>query len=209
MELLSVLGIINDDYSALIGAGTGLVGATVGLVNLGRIRRDSKNRTRPYIFVEPVPGLHGDGAWDLRIANLGASMASDVRLSVSPVWTPTDEDDRHTPALKEVLNDSLTLPPGSHLRLMWRLDRPSDNGKRIVAGAPENSEITVAYKGDIDRRSRREGYTDTFKVRTDLGKAVPVPSTGAKLNGDEKGKELQNIDRALRALNAHVGELRR
>lgn len=209
MDLLSLLSTINDEYAGLIGAATGLVGATVGLVNLGHIRGDSKNRTRPYIFVEPTPGLHGDGAWDLRVANLGASIANDVRLSVSPAWGPVDKNDSHTPAIKEVLSKPFTLPPGSHLRLMWRLDRPGEKDKRILAGAPENTEITASYKGDIDRKSRRKGYIDKFSVRTDLGKAVPVPTTGSKLTGAENGKELQNIDRALRALTAHVGELRR
>lgn len=209
MDALSFLSTINDDYSSVIGVGTGLVAAWVGLANLKHLRTDSKNRSRPYIFVEPVPGLHGDGSWDLRIANLGASIANDVRLSVSPNWDPVDDEDRHTPAIKKVLENPITLPPGSRLRLMWRLDRPADNGKREVAGAPENTKIEVTYKGDLDRKSRARGYSDKFSVRTDLGVAVPVPTGGNKLIGREEGKELQNIDRALRALNRHVGELRR
>lgn len=209
MDMLSFLHTVNDDYSSVIGAGTGILAALIGLTNLNHLRTDSKNRSRPYVFVEPVPGLHGDGSWDLRIANLGASIANDVRLSVAQRWEPVDELDRHTPAIQKALKDPITLPPGSSLRLMWRLDRPADNDKRDLAGAPENTEITVTYKGVLDRKSRKRGYSDAFSIRTDLGIAVPVPTSGAKLNGNEEGKELRNIDRALRALNRHVGELRR
>lgn len=209
MDIFSFLRTVNDHYSGVIGAGTGIVAAWVGLKNLSHLRSDSKNRSRPYIFVEPVPGLHGDGSWDLRIANLGTSIANDVQLSVTPNWGPIDEFDRHTPAIQKALDAPITLPPGSSLRLMWRLDRPVDNGKREVAGAPENSEITVTYKGTLDRKSRNRGYSDEFFIRTDLGIAVPVPTSGNKLTGTEEGKELRNIERVLRALTRHVGELRR
>lgn len=209
MDILSILRVVNDDYSSVIGAGTGVIAAVIGLQNLVHLRKDSKSRSRPYIYVEPVPGLHGEGSWDLRIANLGASIANDVRLSVLEGWEPVDESDRYTPAIQKALKDPITLPPGSSLRLMWRLDRPADNDKRHVAGAPENATIAVTYKGVLDRKSRQLGYSDEFPIRTDLGVAVPVPTGGNKLNGIEEGKELRNIDRALRALNRHVGELRR
>lgn len=209
MDIFSLLRVVNDDYSSVIGAGTGIVAAGIGLRNLAQIRKDSKSRSRPYIYVEPVPGLHGDGSWDLRVANLGASIANDVRLSVTPHWKPVDEMDRHTPAIQKALKDPITLPPGSSLRLMWRLDRPVENDKRQTAGAPENTTIAVTYKGDLDRTSRKRGYSDEFSIRTDLGVAVPVPTTGSKLIGREEGKELRNIDRALRALTRHIGELRR
>ncbi|MEY9258569.1 hypothetical protein ABH903_001590 [Brevibacterium epidermidis] len=209
MDILSFLRAVNDEYSSVIGAGTGIVAAGIGWRNLTHLRNDSKSRSRPYIYVEPVPGLHGNGSWDLRIANLGASIANDVRLSAIPRWEPVDELDRHTPAIQRALKDPITLPPGSSLRLMWRIDRPVENDNRQVAGAPENTTIAVTYKGDLDRKSRKRGYSDEFSIRTDLGIAVPVPTSGNKLNGIEEGKELRNIDRALRALARHVGELRR
>src|SRR5699024_12161826 len=75
MDMLSFLHTVNDDYSSVIGAGTGILAALIGLTNLNHLRTDSKNRSRPYVFVEPVPGLHGDGR-DRKSTRLNSSHVS-------------------------------------------------------------------------------------------------------------------------------------
>ena len=41
--------------------------AVFALSELRMIRRDSRKRTRPYVQLDVVPGLHGPGSWDLII----------------------------------------------------------------------------------------------------------------------------------------------
>ena len=208
MDVSLILNAIND-YSGAIGASTGIVVAAVGLVNLRHLRNDSKIRSRPYVFVQRVPGLHGPGTWDLKVSNLGASIATGILLKIAPEWEAADEGDTHTQALKEALRIPMSLPPNSHVRLLWRIDRKGDHGRVERAGAPSNAHVTATYYGNVDRKSRREGYSETFQVRTDQAIAMPAPTEGSKVNGKEDGNELKNIYRALRTLNSHVGELRR
>ena len=41
---------------------------------------DSIEQTRPYVYVEVVPGLAGSRSWDVRIRNSGRSAARNLRL---------------------------------------------------------------------------------------------------------------------------------
>ena len=65
--------------------------------------------------------------------------------------------------------------------------------------------VAVAYE-DYSGKA----YTDSFTFDTDLLAAVsPAPIEGPRTGGAEGGRELMNIDRAIRNLAGHVGELRR
>lgn len=65
--------------------------------------------------------------------------------------------------------------------------------------------VTVAYEDDSGK-----AYSESFAFDTDLlARVSPVPTEGARKGGSEQGRELMNIDRAIRSLAQHVGELRR
>lgn len=187
--------------------------ATIGLVvvatwTLGGAKRQlvlqteqAEREGRPYVVAEVVPGLHGAGHWDLVVRNYGRTSARSVIISCADLRV-RDDDDHISPHLIPYLATPRALAPGARERVMWRMDE--DAYERLSqAGAPGKTSVDVTYCDDIGNE-----YTDTysFDVNT-LGAAAPVPTEGPSAMGN--GKELMNIERALRTLNAHVGELRR
>lgn len=84
---------------------------------------------------------------------------------------------------------------------MWRQAKQGEPW----SGAPSVSTVTVAYEDDSGK-----AYGESFAFDTDLLADVsPIPTEGSRKRGSEQGRELMNIDRAIRNLAQHVGELRR
>lgn len=163
---------------------------------------DSRRTTRPYVWAEVRTSLAGNGSYDLTLRNTGRSPARG--LIVTTEWpNPGDE---FTDDLRTVLTTPRDLPPGGSLRLMWRITGSPTSGESEM-GMPEKCSITVSYGGD-DR-----GY-GTFKEDWNLdAHAVargPSPQEGAiSQSGSGVELALKNVDNAVRAINVHLGELRR
>lgn len=166
------------------------------------LRQQMADSTRPYVVADVVPGLHGAGSWDLTLHSTGRSAARRVRISTEPsAWGPRDYSDRITEPLLEYLKRERDLPPGARQRVMWSYAREDDEH----AGGPAVATVTVTYRDDVGKT-----YEESFTFDTDaLAKVSPVPSEGPRKSGAEAGKELMNIDRSIRNLSQHLGELRR
>lgn len=202
----SLLDAITAIGSILTAIGTGglVVVAHKTLTNagdqLGHLRHDSAQQTRPYVYLEVVPGLQGSGSWDLRIKNLGASLAHNVQIDVGEL-EPLSADDRIVKHLAGFFRNPLTLPPAAHLRVVWRRD---DASRDLLEGAPEVREVSVGYK-DVDGNIYKETYTLSL---VGWGQAMPAPQQGDRRNSGDN-RELADIAHAIRALNTHAGEIRR
>lgn len=59
---------------------TAILGVIFAVLNLMKLASDSRERTRPYIALEPRLGVHLDGAIDLVVTNYGQSPAHNVVL---------------------------------------------------------------------------------------------------------------------------------
>lgn len=174
-------------------------------------RRSSLLSTRPYVAVSVVPGLQGNGRWDLLLENTGRSLARDVRVQVldgvEPVPGGAIGED-----LARWLSQSHTLAPGARVRVMWRWGEGRGGSDAKEDGMPAHSRVSVSYTSTDGAETYGEG--EVYELETDLfGKASPAPQPGSNANGipseGEQAKALLNINHALRALNTHVGELRR
>ncbi|WP_141738849.1 hypothetical protein [Brevibacterium sp. HMSC22B09] len=202
----SILAWITAIGSVVTALGTAALSfvAHKTLTNAGRqlehLKEDSARRTRPYVFLEIVPGLQGHGAWDLRIKNMGASVAHDVHVSVGELQ-PLSADDRVVGPLKKFLDRSVILPPSAGMRVVWRRD---DRSRTLLEGAPSSAEAVVTYKGPDGKK-----YSEAYTLNTEgWGEAMPSPQEGSRRNSGSD-KEIANIAYALRTLNVHMGELRR
>lgn len=187
--------------------------ATIGLVvvatrTLGGARdqlilqtQQAQRDGRPYVAAEVVPGLHGAGHWDLILRNYGRSVARSVVASCDSLQV-RDSDDYISAPLMTFLATPRTLAPGARVRVMWRMEGQTV-GDHPEAGAPGKASVTLRYSDDTG-----EVYPDVYDFDTEaLGAIAPVPTEGPSATGS--GKELANVERALRTLNIHVGELRR
>ena len=90
--------------------------------NLRHLVEDSRDRTRPYVYLELVPGLWGSAAVDLIVANFGESMAHDVTLEFKDIdWDApltAGEPDEVRPFIEKGLaGKSMVIPP--HEGVIW------------------------------------------------------------------------------------------
>lgn len=179
-----------------------LVGEQVELT-----RKQHEREVRPYVAASALPGLWGPGSWDLMVRNFGRTAARNVRFAIDP-WPARvhedlgDHEDGVLLHLLEFLDGSYTIVPDAHYRVMWRLEAGFMGGPNPVEGAPEDTKITVHYQDDLGNV-----YEDAFPL-TLAGSATPSPDQGMKATSGSN-QELANINHALRAMNVHLGELRR
>lgn len=184
-------------------AGFAFTAFRTSVAQLRLLASDSTRQTRPYVNIDLAPGLHGNGFWDITIENVGRSIARNLRIDAGSL-AARDADDHISEHLSAFLSRSQTLPPGARRRVMWRME--ADTG-RTVAGADADVKVTATYNDD-----QGTAYSDQFDVATEgYGHVAPSPTDGCKVSGSGLTKNeasLANIDRALRALNTHVGMLR-
>lgn len=189
---------------AFMTAAAALVTAAIAGYQVYLLRQQMKENARPYVVADVLPGLHGVGSWDLTLHSTGRSTARKVRITTDPepsTWDRPDREDHIIDPLVAYLAAERVLPPGARHRVMWR----QGEAGQPSSGAPSLSTVAVAYEDDSGK-----AYTDSFTFNTDLLAAVsPAPTEGPRKGGAEGGRELMNIDRAIRNLAGHVGELRR
>lgn len=167
--------------------------------------RDSIERTRPYVFVEVIPGLAGLASYDLVIRNTGQSAARGVILQFDPWPEKIDDIAEKVRTLMETPRD---LPPGSSLRVVWHFGTSEgemfDDGT-TEAGMPLAGSITVQYDSD---ELKRGTYTEIYPFDVNTAGPWPAPTTGPEPQG-LRDKRDRLFYKALQALTHHVGELRR
>ncbi|GAA1726852.1 hypothetical protein GCM10009793_24820 [Brachybacterium phenoliresistens] len=174
-------------------------------------RKASKLSARPYVSVAVLPGLQGTGRWDLVLENTGRSLARDVRVKlldgVKPLEGGVIGDD-----LTRWLSQPHTLAPGARIRIMWRWNEGREGSSAQADGMPSRSRVALSYRSTDG--TEVYGAGEVYEIETDLfGKASPAPQQGSRVgpspSESQQTRALKNIDRAIRALNTHVGELRR
>lgn len=144
-------------------------------------KRDSVERTRPNVFVELVPGLAGMSSWDIRIENVGASSARALTLDYD-LW-PDALDDVAT-SVRRLFTTPRTLPPGTSLRAIWRVEGDFGNGPDEAGMGRADGVVTVAYTSDDLTHPQ---YTDAYEISIDGSGLWPVGEAGpdpAGLTGD-------------------------
>lgn len=163
-------------------------------------RLDSLERTRPYVFIEMLPGLAGVNSFDLRITNSGKSAARNLTMDYSD-W-PENLDGVGIP-MRRLFETPRTLPPGGSLRVMWQLLGEFADGSTEV-GMPSDGRITASYTSDD---ASEPEYRETSDVMIDNSGLWPVPDDGP----DPKGLHGESLQfyRLGRILTRHVGALGR
>lgn len=165
-------------WATVAGVVVAFFAALFALSQLRMIRKDSRERTRPYVQLDVVPGLHGPGSWDLIIENRGASTALEVVIDAGD-FAPLDAEDHIAPILGNYLLTPKTLIPGARRRVMWGFE-PRDRDEK--AGVLEPREATVSY---FDERTasrrwlRRAPYLgDVYPGRCLRSRGLPCPDRG-------------------------------
>lgn len=160
--------------------------------------KNSKAAARPYVYASLVPGLWGASSCDLKVENFGKTPARDLVIQASS-WP--DKEDEHLDKLKRFCETPHTLPPGAAHRLIWFDSRLTEAGSDFGLG--EVVDITLTYKDDNGGE-----WSEKYTCDVAMMQVEPAPSEGATGTGSQD-KVLKDINNALRALNVHVGSLRR
>lgn len=168
---------------------------------LDQMRHDSIERTRPYVFVEILPGLAGMKSYDVRITNSGSSAARALSLSFDK-WPEAPDD--VAKSVRDLFETPRTLPPGCSIRAIWRVEGPFVDGAG-PAGLGRQGEITAQYTSDDPSEPT---YSDQFVVLIDKSGLWPVSEDGPEPHGLKTDAE-QRFYALGRALVRRVGELGR
>jgi hypothetical protein len=163
-------------------------------------RLDSIERTRPYVFVEILPGLAGVATFDIRISNSGQSAARDLTLDYD-AWP--DELDDVAEMVRTLFGTPRSLPPGTSLRAMWRLTGNLTDGK-TEAGLGTAGTITASYTSSDPAAPR---YTEQFDVPIANSGYWPVPEEGAR--PDDLQGDARRFYKLAQVLVRRIGELGR
>lgn len=163
-------------------------------------KRDSIEQTRPYVFVEILPGLAGLGTYDVRVKNVGRTAAYDLTLDYSD-WPA--EPDEHTRQIMTLFETRRTLPPTCSIRSYWRIDLPGVDEQKPI-GAGTSGAIVASYRGPNPDDGT---YRDSYEVLIDGSGLWPVPENGPE-PGRMDGAERKQY-KLLQAIARHIGELHR
>lgn len=180
---------------------TAVLGIIFAVLNLMKLVSDSRERTRPYIALEPRPGVHLNGSVDLVVTNYGQSTAQNITLKPLEPLDP-GENEYILPLLNKLFERSFYMAPHASFRLMWR--SVASGGK---CGAPEVCQVEVVYQSTKANWLRKQKtYKEIVIVDTGFIVAAPEPVDGANTagSGTPEQKALKNINLALRTLNQHI-----
>lgn len=166
-------------------------------------KHDSIEQTRPYVYAEIVPSLAGSPNWDIRVVNVGKSAARGLTLDYTE-W-PVSLDAVATSVLT-FFETARTLPPGSSIRAMWRLESGDGHftDDTTEAGLGKSGTISVRYGSD-DPSSPI--YTDRFDVMIEDSGLWPIPEQGP--DGSGLPTDLRKFYRLGQTISRHLGELAR
>lgn len=164
---------------------------------------DSIEQTRPYVYVEMVPGLSGLGHWDVRIRNIGRSTARKLTLDFDS-W-PENPDDI-AESIRELFETPRSLPPGASIRAIWSLNAGQgmfDDGTH-EAGLGGAGQVTARYSSDDPSHPH---YSDSFDVMIERVGFWPVPEDGPRPDG--LSEDVRKFYLLGQALVRRIGELGR
>ena len=147
--------------------------AEAAIASNQQAQSDSLARSRPYIFLEVVPGLLGPGTFDLKISNRGQSAAFDLTLNTTSYPLKSDEI---VDSLRELFTTPRTVPPSSTLRVAWTLHRGCDE-----AGMPSESLVKARYHGTTAIAAHIITYEEEYFLRTAGAGLWPIPDSGPSL----------------------------
>jgi hypothetical protein len=187
----------HQGFWVMVGALAGAVSALVILAaawvaqsQLREARVLRENQTRPFVVIEFHP--EPTSVINVRISNLGSTMARDVRFSINPPLVTTHEAQWHIMDQQIFQSGIGSLAPGRVIEFFFDtwIGRDNINGRH---------KVTVTYRGDGDR-----AYRDVLDL--DLG--VFHGTHFIRRNGlHDIHKQLEDIAGTLRDFKAWGGGL--
>lgn len=166
------------------------------------MQEDSARASRPYLFAQLVPGLAGEGCWDLLITNAGRSGAFNMTMEIE---SPTENDDKVTRGARRLAESGMAIPPGGRVRTYWYV-QPDERSRDEPEGMGyPSARISLTYS-DADGKV----FSDPgVELGPNFLGLTPSPTTGPTATGMRDDKSMRNVAHALRAIAHHLGEIHR
>lgn len=165
-------------WATVLEAGVLAVAALFAGSQLAEMREMRVAQTRPYViaYIHPNPNAHT--IMDFVIANVGKTVARDIRLTFVPDLSAISGPAASFPLAHWAVFDSglPTLAPGQQLSCLWA------NSSTVFATdavAPKQHDVTITYSGDVPARSR---YSDEYVL--DVGAFFGLMKVAAKGQDD-------------------------
>jgi hypothetical protein len=188
-----LLAYSSSQYIAFWSGVTGVTAATTGTIAIATfrsLRRDSRDRTRPVLSAELLPVVLARGTSELVVQNIGASVATNIRVAFDPPIPDTGTLSAYL--VRRYAHPIPTMGPGRRLTNIYA---------QMVDGQPDEpvpEDFTVAFDYED---SRGDSYHDRYllSLKTLLNQTTSQPS-----NTDEPGMR-KRLLAALEAIARGVG----
>lgn len=176
-----------------------------------QLAEDSESTTRPYVFAELVPGMWGDGAFDLKIKNTGKTYARNIALELIEGGFYENENDLITENLKKFMSLPFELAPNSSIRIFFYVPKDKRATPQINSGILPSGKLQLTYEYITDNQSEKKIYQDFLKFDLSiLASVMPAPRTGGtRGSGKSHEKSLANINNAIRQATQYIAEINR
>jgi len=200
-------------------AGAALIAAAISIIQTGRqMRSTARNETansdaltRPYVGVDIVPSIAGQGAMDIVFENHGRAVARDIAVSlVNDEFRSQSDQDEIGPALGRLFASPFDLAPGARRRVFWRMPADELATPSGDIGTPIAGEVAIEYAWDPRDGREAQRYSDSIRYDlTEYPKLTPLPGAGSQARAGAEQEIEQNAVHALRAIARSIGELSR
>ena len=189
-----------------------IIAGRLAYKQLTQMKKDSFDRSRPYVAAQVIPSISGGASYDLLVHNLGASRAHGMTLKVIEPKKIAYEDE-FTEAIEKVFSREQSLVPGERIRLYWRLGLQEGNtwlgevgeAATRALGMPDRTRVQVDYKDENGKK-----FSDEFILDTTI--YVTAPGSDGGTDPDMLGylsAQEKSLQHRLKEITAAIKELGR
>lgn len=192
-------------WASIATVGLLLVAGCIALWQASEARNLRRAQSRPFVVIDFEAQSIRPFIY-LRIANVGTTMARNVRFEFTPELASTFDSDGKLPATRElpILRDGIrSLPPGKEIRFLF-----DAAPQRTNARLPVSYDVTIRYEGEdlkhLIRRDEREQFED--EIALDL--SIYMNLTHVTRRGEHDIHErIKEIGEVLKGWSASGGGL--
>jgi hypothetical protein len=167
-----------------------IAAAAFGWRQLTEAKELREEQTRPFVVIDL--GSSAQALFDLVVANLGPTMAQDVRFHFEPPIKSTDDD--LDPYKIKMFRDGISsLAPGKEIRTLF--EKGPD---RHQSDLPDTYEVTVTYTDQTGKRRYEEKIDLDFGLYWDR-------LTVSRKDVHDVHKELEKIRKEMAKWSAKLG----
>lgn len=193
--------------AAAFSALAAIITAVLASKSIRTASKENTERQQPVIVAELQPAKNSEVAVDLRIKNVGQTVARNVKVTFDPELDPDlVVEDRLSSFILERYADPIpTIAPGQILSNIWHSGREVANESRLqnALSTPEDFTVQIDYTG-LGGKLLTSTYQLSVRTITVETYSISSRSLPGRLRAYEK--HLKSIDSSLAKISRSIDD---